>query len=336
MSHDFIISSSLIVKPMFRICSATNSFFIMSSNSCLSKRPFPSASAFLKASRRNSMNALAFSSASLISCSFRSTVAATMLSLATAVSTEIIVHDTKTMKTTKNMDQAGLSATSGPAMVIQSSCVLTRNRVKRAVGTSWKYSLTVCHISSSMPSKPPMGTSLLPISRVITIAKQTMTTLRKEKIHIMVLNISKSACTKDMSLGNSFTKRNIRSSRNNRTNFKADEWLEALVVPLDCVMGSSEASKSPNTTIVKSSMPHPASFAKKPQTPRWAMRSAISRRNSNAKMTSTVPQPFQSGWSVSEISTTTFAPINALITVWNLLPSTKSKTGKSVSSCSRW
>mmetsp|Transcript_100789 Transcript_100789/g.300644 ORF Transcript_100789/g.300644 Transcript_100789/m.300644 type:complete len:316 (+) Transcript_100789:520-1467(+) len=312
MSHAFRISSSVMVKPMFRICSTTNSFFIMVSNSSLSRRPFPSVSAFLKASRRNSMNAFACCSASRISCSFRSVVAATMLSLATAVSTEIIVHDTKTMKTTKKMDQTGLWATSGPATVIQSSCVLTRKSVKREVGTSWKYSRTVCQFSSS---RSPAGTSCWPISRVMTIAEHTITIVRKVKIQIMVLNISTSACVKDMSFGKSFTRRSIRSSRNSRTNFKAEERPWVPPSPAVCIAGSIKESNTPNTTIVRSSTPHPASLTKKARIPRWVMRSTISERNATAKSTSKIAQPTQCGWSVSVISTTTFAPTIALTTV---------------------
>mmetsp|Transcript_81345 Transcript_81345/g.188959 ORF Transcript_81345/g.188959 Transcript_81345/m.188959 type:complete len:269 (-) Transcript_81345:488-1294(-) len=265
MSHAFPISSSVMEKPMFRICSMTNSFFIIVSNSSLSRSSFPSASAFLKASSRKLMNSLALCSASLTSCSFRSVVAATMLSEATAVSTDIIVHETKTMKPTKKSDQAGLERTRGPAMFIQSSCVLTWKSVKREVATSWKCSCNSCSSSSAASNASPV-----PSSRVRMIAKQTMSKMRKVKIKIILPNISTSACVKAMSFGKSFTTRTIRSNRSSRTTLTRglDVALSLLVMQASTNKGSIQESKTPRDTITRSSTAHPVSFAKKPTTPR--------------------------------------------------------------------
>mmetsp|Transcript_113214 Transcript_113214/g.365829 ORF Transcript_113214/g.365829 Transcript_113214/m.365829 type:complete len:440 (+) Transcript_113214:548-1867(+) len=335
MSHDFTISSSVIEKPMFRISVMTNSFLIIVSNSSLSKTPLPSASAFVKASRKNSMNALALSSAWRTSCSFRSVVAATMLSEATAVSTEIMVHDTKVMKTTKNMHQAGLTEIRGSAMFIQSSCVLTRKSVKRDVGTSRKYSRISRQGSSPASPSSSMGASPWPSSRVRTIAEQIMKMPRNVKIQIMVLNISTNACTKAISLGKIFTALNIRSNLDKRRNRNKEEWPLAVVRPAVNSNGSIHESTMPSTTFTVSKMDQAVSLVKKNTMPRCKIRRTISARKVTTKKLSKTTQPVQLGLSVSPASTRTFAPMIKPMNIWNLSSSTKLSAGHALSSLSK-
>mmetsp|Transcript_108453 Transcript_108453/g.335006 ORF Transcript_108453/g.335006 Transcript_108453/m.335006 type:complete len:256 (+) Transcript_108453:489-1256(+) len=251
MSHAFRISSSVMVKPMFRICSTTNSFFIMVSNSSLSRRPFPSVSAFLKASRRNSMNAFACCSASRISCSFRSVVAATMLSLATAVSTEIIVHDAKEMKKTKNRRHQGLISTRGMAMQSQLSVVVSWNKVKREVGTSLKFLImefTVSAFSSSANCSGSPRASAWPRRCVSIMAKQKMKRKSTEKIQMKVPNMFQRALTKLCNLWNILKIRRSRNKRIKRRNRSAQ--LSAVVLPIKS--GVIHRSKMPRATIAVS------------------------------------------------------------------------------------
>mmetsp|Transcript_44726 Transcript_44726/g.127663 ORF Transcript_44726/g.127663 Transcript_44726/m.127663 type:complete len:302 (+) Transcript_44726:339-1244(+) len=290
MSHALRISSSVMLKPILRISLMTNSFFIMVRNSSLSRNPLPSASALMKASRKKSMKALACCSAWRISCSFRSTVAATMYSEATAVSTEIIVQETKVIKPTKKRVQAGFKEMSGLAMSIQPSCVLTRKSVKSDVGTSWKHSLTAAH-SSSRSQLPPS----FPSSRVSTMAQHSRNMIRSVKIQTTAVNTPTRACAKARSLGKSFTALNMRRSRSTRTKRNTRAPVLLTVTCVDTSAGSIHESRMPMTTMMTSRTVQQVSLAKKATTPLCTSRSRISAKNTVRKKLSKKAQTTKSG-----------------------------------------
>mmetsp|Transcript_106622 Transcript_106622/g.296704 ORF Transcript_106622/g.296704 Transcript_106622/m.296704 type:complete len:294 (-) Transcript_106622:416-1297(-) len=263
MSHALNSSSCVKWMPKSFICLCTKSFCMRSENSFLSRRPFPSTSASRNDSCRNPKNCLCFCSCSRNCISFRSEVASIMLVEATAVSTEIIVHDAKEMKKTKNNRHQGLISTKGMAMWSQLSVVVNWNNVKSEVGTSWKKIVTFFKASPCSCSKYSRSPRASPCpSRCVSImAKQRMKRKSTEKIQMKWPNMFHSAVTKPCSLWNILKTRSSRRSRINRRNLSKDEW-EPLEPSSIMHRGATQRSKIPKHTIVVSKMAHHLSLPK--------------------------------------------------------------------------
>mmetsp|Transcript_37734 Transcript_37734/g.112614 ORF Transcript_37734/g.112614 Transcript_37734/m.112614 type:complete len:283 (-) Transcript_37734:530-1378(-) len=247
------LNSSSCVKwmPKSFICLCTKSFCIISENSSLSKRPLPSASASKKDSCRKLRNCLCFISCSCSIVSLRSEVASIMFVEATAVSTEIIVHDAKEMKKTKNRRHQGLISTRGMAMQSQLSVVVSWNKVKREVGTSLKFLImefTVSAFSSSANCSGSPRASAWPRRCVSIMAKQKMKRKSTEKIQMKVPNMFQRALTKLCNLWNILKIRRSRNKRIKRRNRSAQ--LSAVVLPIKS--GVIHRSKMPRATIAVS------------------------------------------------------------------------------------
>mmetsp|Transcript_167455 Transcript_167455/g.537751 ORF Transcript_167455/g.537751 Transcript_167455/m.537751 type:complete len:280 (+) Transcript_167455:587-1426(+) len=183
------------------------------SNSSLSNSPLPSASPSSKQCRKKSMNALCFAAWSLRSASFRSEVASIMLFEATAVSTEIMVQDTKTMKATKKSFIEGLAAMTGPATEIQLSCVVTLKRENREVRTSQKRPLMALRMCSSNCPSPSSRNSAWPKRWVQTIADTRISRKIIEKMSMKVLPMPIKALKNTDSRGTILNTRNILTTR---------------------------------------------------------------------------------------------------------------------------
>mmetsp|Transcript_6882 Transcript_6882/g.16255 ORF Transcript_6882/g.16255 Transcript_6882/m.16255 type:complete len:246 (+) Transcript_6882:589-1326(+) len=234
--------------------------------------PFLSTSASVKASRKKVRKRSRNASLSLASVSSRSEAAATMLSEATAVSIEIIVHEPKLMKKTKKICHRQSVTITGPATSIQLSSVVTWKRVKIDVGTSPKFPWT---------SGWSAGHSCLrPISWVHMMAHKRMNRKRTPKItpnaSIMLINACANAATRLAIL------RNL-SKRKRRTNLMALNRALFSGIP----RSGRTTSKAPPVMVIQSRAVHNLSCSERSVAlPKRPALSPISRAKPRKKATS--------------------------------------------------
>mmetsp|Transcript_11145 Transcript_11145/g.31672 ORF Transcript_11145/g.31672 Transcript_11145/m.31672 type:complete len:250 (+) Transcript_11145:127-876(+) len=144
-------SSSLrMLIPTRCSCFSVASSSAQRMNSSRSSFPLPSRSCAQKQAWSHLRNSILASCARLISSSFMSAVAASMLSETTAVSKDIIVQEPKAMKKTKNMRHSGQLLMIGLAMSCQESIVRMRNKENSVVMTSPKCCVRASRSSAVM------------------------------------------------------------------------------------------------------------------------------------------------------------------------------------------
>mmetsp|Transcript_47696 Transcript_47696/g.94407 ORF Transcript_47696/g.94407 Transcript_47696/m.94407 type:complete len:413 (-) Transcript_47696:37-1275(-) len=203
--------------PSSFILLCTKSSLIIESNSFRSRLLFPSMSASLKHSLRNSTNASYFRSCSFASDSLRSTVARIMLLEATAVKTERTVHAARPMKRTKNNRHQGLISTRGRAMSSQLSMVISWNKVKTDVGTSRKRSRADGDAGSPPGNRSSPSSTPRPNNRVKVMPSVSINMTTKTINHMEVMSMPRKAVMKAIRRGKSLNTRSSRKSRVSRT-----------------------------------------------------------------------------------------------------------------------
>mmetsp|Transcript_24170 Transcript_24170/g.60378 ORF Transcript_24170/g.60378 Transcript_24170/m.60378 type:complete len:299 (-) Transcript_24170:463-1359(-) len=262
VSHACIKSSGDTGVEDWLILLITSSLWISVSNSSLSRRPFPSASACTNASRRKAKKAFCSSACAFFMASSRPMAPSTTFSEATAVKMEIMVQEATQMKMTKKPCQRTSKVMTGWAMSIQLSSVVTWNKENIEVGMFWKCSWMPGNNSSTrwlLLSKPsPCPRSC--VQKMPQASKKNISTPKTTaNDSIMALN----AVTKAI---NCLTTLKSRSSRNKRSNLNtrsADEMLKSLLRRSWLNNTASQDSMTPSTTIRKSSQFHSRSRPKK-------------------------------------------------------------------------